>query len=530
VGFSGAGGQGDVPTSGSAGATAGGEAGTAGSSLDPIETNWEGAPIYTRFARLTSSQWEHAVNDILRLSPPSNFADAFEPASAGTTDFTNNERLLFVDPRQFADFEAAAEAAAALATGSASALAALSAETTREGFVRVLGMRAFRRPLTHDEEVKYQQVFTQGETLYGAGFANGASLVIRAMLQSPQFLYRSELGPAGAPLSAYELASKLSFWLLDTTPSDALLDAAGAGKLDSIDALEATARQMLEDPRARNVMRDFHEQLYHLDAPWPDSWAGVPEYTDALHAELVESSYRFFDDVFSEDLGLRELLTSKRAFVGPNLAPLYGIVPAPSAIEARVLGPSRIGYFMQVPFLLLNGTGRDPDSIHRGTAVELNLLCGLVSFLPLTVSIPPLAPKQTNRQRISALTDSCGFKCHRDHINALGFAFENFDGLGQERRTDNGEPVDTSGSYPFAEGVKNFANAKELMTILASSTQAQTCYAKKMTSYALQRDIVERDSAFVETLGKVNRSQSIKDLVVSLIKAPAFRVREAGNP
>ena len=130
--------------------------------------------------------------------------------------------------------------------------------------MRASGRRAFRRPLTADEETKYQGVFTLGEQLYGAGFANGAGLVIRAMLQSPKFLYRSELGPAGPPLDGYEVASKLSFWLLGTTPSDELLDMAAAGGLDAVDGLESVARAMLERPEAVEVMRDFHGQLYHL--------------------------------------------------------------------------------------------------------------------------------------------------------------------------------------------------------------------------------------------------------------------------
>jgi len=529
AGSGGASGQGAGPIAGDGGAIAVGGAG-ATSGLDPLPTDWDGSPIYARAVRLTNSQWSHAVTDILRLSAPTKLADGFELPVAGTTDFTNNERLLVVNPRQFGDFELAAEAAAAQATESASALAALSPDTTPEGFVRLFGKRAFRRPLTHDEELKYQQVYAQGESLYGAGFANGASLVIRAMLQSPQFLYRSELGPVGEPLNAYEVSAKLSFWLLDTTPSDALLDAAGAGKLDSVDALVDTAKQMLEDPRARDVMRDFHAQLYHLERLRSAAKSDSPEYSDALGPELVESSYRFFDDVFTEGHGLREIFTSNRAFVGPLAAPLYGITPAPSSIEARVVGPARIGYFMQVPFSFLYAFNRDPDSILRGVALQRDVLCATIASPPLIPSVPAAAAGQTNRQRISALTDSCGAGCHREYINPLGFAFENFDGIGQERQTDHGLPVDTSGRYPFAEGMKGFADAKELMAILASSTQAQSCYARKMTGYALQRDVVERDSSLVETLAKINRSQSIKELVIALVKAPAFREREGGNP
>jgi hypothetical protein len=185
---------------------------------------------------------------------------------------------------------------------------------------------------------------------------------------------------------------------------------------------------------------------------------------------------------------------------------------------------------MQVPFLLLSGFEREPNSIRRGIAVQLCVLCRELGTPAISTPIPALAPNQTNRERISTFTDSCGFGCHREYINPLGFAFESFDGLGQERRIDNGSPVDTSGSYPFAEGVKDFADAKELMSILAKSERAHTCYAKKITGYALQRDLVEQDSALVETLAKGNGADSIKELVVSLVESPAFRVREAGNP
>ena len=116
------------------------------------------------------------------------------------------------------------------------------------------------------------------------------------MLQSPKFLYRSELGPAGAPLDGYEIASKLSFGLLGTTPSDELLDAAGAGALDSIEGLERAARAMLERPAAIEVMRDFHGQLYRLDRYDDVDRIDVP---GSIESELAETSHRFFDAVFT---------------------------------------------------------------------------------------------------------------------------------------------------------------------------------------------------------------------------------------
>ena len=250
--------------------------------------NLDGSPIYTRMQRLTNAQWERAVTDVLRFASPANLSQGFSmPVAAGATDFANNEKRLFLDQQAALDFEAGSEAAAALATGAPDALARLYPGTDAAGFVRTLGRRAFRRPLTADEEAKYQGVFATGERLYGAGFANGAALVIRAMLQSPKFLYRSELGPAGAPLDGYEVASKLSFWLLGTTPSDELLDAAAAGTLDSVAGLESAARAMLERPAAVEVMRDFHGQRYRLDLYGDVDRTDVPA---AVKSELAETS------------------------------------------------------------------------------------------------------------------------------------------------------------------------------------------------------------------------------------------------
>lgn len=155
------------------------------------------------------------------------------------------------------------------------------------------GAGRFRRPLTAEEQSKHEGVFALGEELYGAGFAQGAALVIRAMLVSPHFLYRTELGAAGEPLSGYEAASKLSFWLLGTTPSDALLDSAATGELDSVEGLESVARQMLEQGGAVEVMRDFHAQAFVLSRFDAVAKPNVPEFDETVAAELAAASTLF---------------------------------------------------------------------------------------------------------------------------------------------------------------------------------------------------------------------------------------------
>jgi hypothetical protein len=530
-GGSGAGGtsSGTGGDAGDAGESSGGSAGNGGSSGRPSSSvSLDGDPIYTRVQRLTVTQWKNAVTDILRLEFQGRLGVDFAAPPSGT-EFTNNEKVLFVNVREALDFELGSEEAAALATGSETALSRLHPDTDRAGFVSALGRRAFRRPLSADEQAKYEGVFALGEELYGAGFAQGAALVIRALLVSPHFLYRTELGPAGEPLNGYEAASKLSFWLLGTTPSDALLDSAAAGELDSADGLEREARAMLDRAGAVAVARDFHTQAFRLARIAQLAKVNAPEFDESVSAEAVVASSLFFDSVFLSDEGLREILTSPRAFVGPALAPFYGIAP-PAGIEERTLDDARAGYFLQVPFLQLFSSNETPGTLGRGGVLNGEALCN--DLPPEGNEIPPPTepvPGQTNRERLEELTANCG-DCHQAFINPLGFALEAFDGLGQWRELDNERPVVTSGSYPFSDGIQDFADARELMQIMADGAQAHTCYAKKVTSYALQRDMVENDRPLLESLSDVSREASMKELVIALVRAPAFRVRAEGLP
>jgi hypothetical protein len=460
-------------------------------------------------------------------------ARGFERPVAGTTDFTNNEHVLSVTNALWQSYQLASEQAADLVTSS-DRLAKLYSGTDAAGFIRKVGRRAFRRPLTAAEEQSYASLFEQGAAGSGSGsaFAKGSALVIRALLQSPHFLYRTELGDDGAQLSGYELASKLSFWLLGTTPSDALLDAAAAGQLDSADETAKIATAMLEQPAAADTMREFHRQLLHFDLYTTLSKIGVAGYSDALNGELEQASYRFFDRVYSQGLGLREILTSTKGYVGPAMAAVYGVTAPANGLEERDLGAVRAGYFAQLPYLALYAFNEQPDPIHRGLTLNLDFLCAdpgkPVANLP---PIPPLMPGQTNREMITTLTGGCGMQCHTYYINPLGFAFESFDGMGRLRSMDNGKPVDTSAAYPFAEGYKQFANATQLMDIMAASKQAHACYAKKIAGYALQRDIVQGDLPTLDALAAVSMAGgSIKQVMLALVDDPAFRTRHGATP
>jgi hypothetical protein len=530
----GAGTGGSPPITGSGGGPGGGGNGGGGStggggaagSTVPVLTG----PFYTRLQRLTKEQWEHAVADILRLPAATTVLPGLFPPARGTADFNNNERLLFVDLAAELAFEAGSEAVAAQATASTEALAKIYAGTDAPGFVRAVGRRAFRRPLTAEEETHYQVIFAQGEKLYGTGFANGAALVIRALLQSPRFLYRSELGTPGQPLDGYELASKLSFTLQGTTPSDDLLDMAAAGGLGTADGLEQAARAMLDGDRAAAVMLDFHSQLYRLDRYGVP--AAVAPAAPPMWLELAEVSSRFFDSVYRKGEGLRAILTSTRYFVGPKLGGYYGLELSPNEIEQRTLDSARSGFFTQVPFLSVSTSGGDPDPVARGIALNQQVLCLTIEDGHLTSAppaLPPLAAGQTNRTRLEQATAACG-SCHTSVIDPLGFAFEGFDTVGSRRTRDNDVPVDTKGTVSLDVAERQFTGAKELMKLLADSTQAHSCYAQRFMGYALQRDIVAGDGTLLTDLTTVSRTKSLKEMLIALVRSPAFRLRTEVTP
>ncbi|WP_437604787.1 DUF1592 domain-containing protein [Sorangium sp. So ce834] len=492
----------------------------------------QGAPRYHRFVRLTNSQWASSVQVVLNLAAPSTLSEAFEKPVAGTTDFTNNELLLSVNQRSWSDYQSAAEALAEEVTASDAALAKVYPGTDPAGFLKTVGRRAYRRPLTDAELTKYTALFETGAAMSGtkSTFAKGAQLVIRTMLQSPHFLYRTELGEDRKPLNGYEIAAKLSLWLRNAAPDDALLDRAPT--FTTPEAIAAVAESMLEEPAAARGMRYFHGELLHFDRYATISKLGVPSYKESLNAEYEESAYLFFEKIFTEGHGIKDILTSTKGFVGPGMAELYGLSPSGRDVVERDLGPDRVGFFSQLPYLTLNALNEESDSIHRGVSINLDVLCApLGSPAPNIPPVPPLEPGQTNRQRITRLTSGCGGSCHNELINPVGFAFEHFDGMGLYRDEENGGlPIDSSGVYSFSEGAKSFADAGELMHYMAEGEQAHLCYAKKLASFALQRDVIPSDLPLVETLADVSRgaSGSVKEMMLELVKDEAFRTRVGG--
>lgn len=495
----------------------------------------KGHPEYYRVVRLTNVQWENSIRDIFGLSALPGKSNSFFPDPPEGT-FTNNERALFIADELWSDYQRASEELAESLSSNASVLAIFGGTADSAAFISAVGHRAFRRALSAAEVAAYQGIWADGATYYASGnaAADGARVFLEAILQSPYFLFRLETTPTGQRLTGAELATKLSLLLRNTTPSDALLASAESGDLDTDAGLAAAAQAMLAEGEAREVVAEFHTELYGLDrykniAKNPTLF---PAYNDGLNEILMNADLMFFNRVFDQDAGLREILTSNVAYVNDATAVFYGIASPGAALTEVLLDDDRPGFLTRVGYLAYNATLVDPDPIHRGVDINNRMLC--MDLSPPAGEIPPLPapqPNQTNRERVEAHTGSglCA-TCHGEIINPLGYAFENFDAMGQFRTEDNGQPIDTAAAYGFNDGLQAFDDAPGLISLMAENQQTHGCYSRNLAEFVLARDVAGTEEALVAGAqgASFTNDASIKELILTMIQDPLFTTAQGG--
>lgn len=538
----GIGGQG-APGPGAGGA--GGPA-TGGQGGDPyaIPTS-PPAPVLTptsRFARLSRQQWSNTVRDLLKVTDITEIDREISGDALHGFDTEGDE--LFVTEQLRQQFAVAAEKLADKVTADATALGRLvpaNAPTDVAGrgraFITSFGQRAFRRPLTDAEITSHLTLFNQAPTLYPGvdAFRAGASLVIQAMLQSPFFLYRTELGTAAAgatqvALNDYEVASKVAFALTNTMPDDELFAAAAAGKLRDKTEVTAQATRLLGGSRGLAGITNFNFQAYRLG-----TYDGItrditifPDFTPAAPAAMREEILQFVGATFTEGRGIRELFGSPVGFVSSALGPIYGVNATGSMLSRMDLDPNqRAGLLTRAGFLASYITGTDPDIIHRGVFIAQRVLCKeLPAPDPNAKPLPPPQGDLTNRERVEMSTGkgTCGESCHGAFMNPLGYAFENYDAIGKYRTTDRGKPVNAADSYAFDGQLKSYSNGVELSQILADAKETHACYVKNMMTYLHGRILASEERTLIDYYARLSRAGmvSLRDLELAIVTSDAF--------
>ena len=411
----------------------------------------------------------------------------------------------------------------------------------RQKFLRTFGAKAFRRPLLEAEFARYEKLFLSEKSFLG-----GAQLTLEAMLQSPNFLLRTENGaePSWRP---YETASRLSYALWNSMPDAELLSAAARGELNTREAVEKQARRLLASPRAKVTVDEFVAEWLRFDQLLDavKERSEFPMYSAELTVAMTEETRRMVADLVWRDLDFTQLFSAEHSFINTSLALLYKL-PAPKNEYDRVALPAetgRAGILGQAMFLSATSKPADTSVTQRGLFVREHFLCQEVPQPPpgVNANLPNLdkGKPMTNRERLAMHlnNESCA-SCHT-LVDPIGLGLEKYDAIGQFRpkqkltfrpaRKEDGDVVkseldiDTSG---YVSGIANstFSTPRELGKILAAAPQCQQCVAKQLFRYYTGRHENARDAVVIDRAFADFRSSGFhfRELMVSLLKWSVF--------
>ena len=495
-----------------------------------------------RFIRLTHDQWARTVEDVLKDDSAQELADGFRADSFGAAFIFDNPADLSVDGPLWAAYQrAAAEVATRLVQDGARFEALTEDLSWDEAGARQLAQRLgeglFRRPVSSEDVELLVDVYRDGRELSPdlAPFRAGVGLMVEAMLQSPLFLYRIEVGePAGdgvRELSAWELASRLSYFLWNSPPDTALRAAAADESLLEPEVLRSQARRLLASPRAAAVLLDFHEQLLDVSkfSTIGPSAAFFPDVSERL-PEFAATENRLFLEMVVQEGSFETLLTSNRTFVNAALADVYGLQGDfdDTFVPVELPDAERRGLFTHVGWLATYATPADPDPIHRGVFLSERMACNHITLPP--GDIPPLPDPdgRTNRELVEKHTEStpeCA-GCHGALINPFGFAFESYDAVGGYRTEDNGFAVDTSGTPVIDGRLLQVSGAMDLMDQMAENPAVHACYTQHWVEYAFGRVASTEERNLIERLAQASlEGTPVRDLVLALIDSRPFSTR-----
>lgn len=529
-----------------------GDAGPGAATIAPTPLSTDSSPI-RRLRRLSNREYNNVVRDLL--------GDTSKPADRFIVDsypngYDNGSAALAVQSDQAVGYQVAAEALAATAVTNSMSQLLGGCDVTQmgqmaclESFLATFAPRAYRRPLTPTELQRLRDAFQIGAQTTG-GFAAGIQTVLETILQSPQFLYREELGPPGAALAAgasvhltdYEIASELSFLLTGSIPDAQLWSAVGHGQFRDAADRQREATRLLATAAAKDAMRAFmHEWMAtgRLASLSKDA-KFYPTFNAQMAASMATELDGFYDNVLWSGAGsLRELFTSNHSFADETLATLYGLQTVASGLSPVTLDPNlRRGILSRAGYLAVHADFDSSGPIARGVFVLQSILC--LPPPPPPPNVPPAIPAGdpkvqgiTTRQRFDEHVSSpfCA-SCHTA-IDGIGFGFEEYDGIGAYRTTENGRPVDSSGTVLGTGEIDGkYHGLSELAPKIAGSHHLVDCFVKQTYRYAMGQ-VEPEGSADIDGLGgSFSADTRLTDLLMSIVSNPMFveRVFEAAKP
>jgi len=537
-------GTGGVGPAGSAGNGGPGAAGTGGMpDVGTIVTNPPAfLPAPGALRRLTRNQFRNAVKDVFGYDVNVNDLDTdsftanFASIGAATvvtsdrgaeqynTAIENAVNVVFSDSTKRSQFIGCTP------TGQ-------SNDTCVRGYIQKLGLRAWRRPLDATELDRFVALAASASTTL-ASATEGARWATVALFSSPNFLYRPELGAAGTSgtlrLTGTELASRLSFLIWNSIPDQMLMDQATGGMLGTPDGIRTAATRMLDAAAGRESVGGFAEEFMRLDristqAKDPSLFA---EYGTNLQSAMVRDIRDTWASLaFDDQASFYDLFTTLKVVVNADLARLYGIDATgltSTTFQTRSLpaGGTRSGLLSKAGLLSEFANQKYGSPTLRGKFIRESLMCLTIPPPPANVNTAvidqPTDVPMTRRQRlvVHMTNDSCA-SCHK-YMDPLGFPLENFDAIGKYRTTDNGLPVDPTGSF---DGVP-VSDANGLGVAASQSVTVAQCLVRKYYAYAVGHEERDVDGSVLNALATAFKASGFKmrDLILAAVTNDAFSI------
>ena len=407
-----------------------------------------------------------------------------------------------------------------------------------EHILRGFASRAWRRPAADSEVLGLMDLYTLA---FGSGspWEDSVLLGIKAALISPHFLFRVELDPEPEsatphPLSAYELAARLSYFLWSSLPDDELFQAAADGSLLEDSVLEAQARRMLAEWKSEALIDNLAGQwlwIRAIEDVAPDPWA-YPAWDESLRASMRTEMELLSSDILLGDRSMLDLLTADESFLDATMAQHYGLAATPELFTRLPLPEGRSGLLTTPGLLASLSYPTRTSPVKRGKWVTDNILCESPPPPPAGVEgllEDALGGLSLREQMEQHRADPACSGCH-SLMDPIGFGLERFDGIGAHRDVDDlGFPVDDAGALP---GDLPFAGAVELAQLLAADARVPGCMTEKVATYALSRSPTPADRAALADVEQafIDGGHRFADLAAAIVLSEPFRTRRGEAP
>ncbi|MDX2050860.1 MAG: DUF1588 domain-containing protein [Polyangiaceae bacterium] len=492
--------------------------------------------------RLTHAEYDNTVADLLGVAETLGRSFQVDP----TQPFRNFSATLVVPPILAEQYSSAATKLAAQVVAQVQTLAPCAPAATgaeelacAEAFISSFGKRAYRRPIDTTELTKFSALFSAERAR--ADYAASIGYLAEVMLQSPFFLYKTELGNSGLDrvLTPYEVASEISYLTTGSMPDATLILAADNNALGTPDAIEAEVRRLIATPRASTWLRGFVEEWLGIDqvrdtTQVPKDATLFPAFEN-LRTPIADEADAFIDAVLSTSNGsIYTLFSASWSEVNGPLGSYYGapIPPAGATPQRTDLPPAeRAGILTQAAFLAAHAKPGDSFPIARGKYLRTRVMCRSLPPPPANAMFQAPGPSTilTTRERFAQHSSSSACASCHTLIDPLGFGFENYDAAGGFRSMENGKPVDASGSIinvsPEVDGP--YVGGVEFSQRLANSQVLRDCVTREVFRWANGREDIPTEACALSSISSrmTQASPDIREIVVGIARSEGFTLR-----